>query len=64
MINIASSGIWFGWTDSLADGTVFNFTPDMLTDTGDKKIDLLWGLYDKLLDVKQRFESIKKISVE
>ena len=56
MINIASAGVWKEWMDSIPIGGEFNFTSDMIENTGDKKVELLWELYYKISDVLHRIE--------
>ena len=48
MINLAASGKWKKWSDEQADGTSFIFTQAMLSNTGDKKVDLLMALYERI----------------
>ncbi len=48
MIDIATSGKWKKWTEEQAEGTAFNFTLEMLSNTGDKKVDLLFALYERI----------------
>jgi hypothetical protein len=54
MFNLASLGKWKEWSDSQTIGAIFEMTEDMLRNTGDKNVDLLWELLDKIEDVKEK----------
>ena len=48
MINLAASGKWKKWSDEQAEETSFIFTQAMLSNTGDKKVDSLMSLYERI----------------
>jgi uncharacterized protein YwgA len=52
MVNLAILGKWQEWSDGQPEGAVFEFTEDMLRNTGDKNVDALVELMDKILDTK------------
>jgi hypothetical protein len=55
MVNLAILGKWQEWSGEQSEGTVFEFTEDMLRNTGDKNVDALVELMDKILDTKDVF---------
>jgi hypothetical protein len=55
MVNLAILGKWQEWSDGQPEGAVFEFTEDMLRNTGDKNVDALAELMDKILDTKDVF---------
>jgi hypothetical protein len=60
MVNLATLGKWQKWSNEQPAGTVFEFTEDMLRDTGDKNVDALVELMDKILDTKDVLSSYQK----
>jgi len=58
MISLATSGKWKKWSDEQPDGTEFTFTEEMLRDTGDKNVDLLYELLDKMTEIREKFNII------
>jgi hypothetical protein len=54
MFNLACLGKWKEWDEQQPVGSEFDLTEDMLRNTGDKNIDLLWELLDKIADVKEK----------
>lgn len=54
LVNLATSGKWKEWSDSIPDGGTFTFTEEMLKDTGDNNIDDLANLMDELIRIKKR----------
>jgi hypothetical protein len=57
IVGLALSGKWKGWSDSQPIGTTFNFTEEMLKDTGDSNVDRLFSLRDELISVKEKLKS-------
>ena len=56
MINLAASGKWKKWSDEQAEETSFIFTQAMLSNTGDKKVDLLMALYERISSTIEQLE--------
>lgn len=54
MINIASRGVWKEWMKKIPEGDSFQFSFDMLENTGDKNVEALWELYYKMEEVEGR----------
>ena len=52
LFDLACAGKWKEWSDKQTEGTIFNVTEDMLRNTGDKNIDLLWEVLDKIEEMK------------
>jgi len=52
LFDIACSNKWKGWSDNQPEGTKFYVDEEMLRNTGDKNIDLIWELLDKITEVK------------
>ena len=59
MFKLACMDKWKKWSDDQPLGTKLYVDDDMLRNTGDKNIDLLWEILDKIMDVKHSF--IKKL---
>lgn len=57
IVGLAVSGKWKEWSDKQPVGTQFNFTEEMLKDTGDKNVDELAGLIDEVIRVKEQLEN-------
>ena len=56
MINLAASGKWKKWSDEQAEETSFIFIQAMLSNTGDKKVDLLMVLYERISGIIEELE--------
>ena len=56
IINTATKGKWKKWSDSKDNGTIFRFTEDMLRNTGDENVDILFLLMDQVFDAKEKLE--------
>ncbi|OAV69318.1 hypothetical protein Barb6_00341 [Bacteroidales bacterium Barb6] len=56
MVNLACKKKWKKWDDSHDIGDEFTFTEEMLRNTGDKNIDLLWELVEKYDEVKSQLK--------
>lgn len=56
MLYIASAGVWKEWMQTIKEGETFNFNSEMLENTGDKNIEILWELYNKIDEVIQRIK--------
>ena len=54
LFDLACLNKWKEWSDEQPIGTIFEFTEDMLRNTGDNNIDILWELLDKIREVKNR----------
>jgi hypothetical protein len=52
MVNLALLGKWREWEEKQPIGAIFEFTEEMLRDTGDKNVDALAELMDKILNTK------------
>ena len=50
IVDLAVSGKWKEWADAQPIGLEYEFTDDMLRDTGDECIDALWDVLDALYD--------------
>jgi hypothetical protein len=48
---LAVADKWKEWSDEQEIGEIFNVTEDMLENTGDKNIELLWEIIYKINDV-------------
>jgi len=56
LFELACLDKWKNWSDSQPVGTVFDVDEEMLRNTGDKNIDCLWELLDKLVEVKEKIK--------
>jgi hypothetical protein len=56
MVNISVQGVWKETFDKYKEGDIFNFTQDMLENTGDFNIEIMWELYYKIDDVRERLK--------
>lgn len=59
IIDLATIGKWKQWSDKQEIGTVFNFTDEMLKETGDENIDSLYELMDELIRIKEKITDKK-----
>jgi hypothetical protein len=57
MVMLATTGKWKKWSDEQPIGSKFEFTEEMLRNTGDVHVDLLCGLMDKILNVRENMDS-------
>ena len=57
MINIATNGKWKKWSNEQEEGTEFDFTYEMLSNTGDNNVDLLLELYENISDTIERLKT-------
>ena len=57
IVNLATTGKWKEWSDSIQAGESFAFTEEMLKDTGDENVDDLTFLMDELIRVKTKIET-------
>ena len=60
MINIASHGVWKSWMQNIQTGDTFQFSFDMLENTGDKSVEALWELYYKMEELEKRLSGTGK----
>lgn len=51
LFDLSTSGVWLEWSEAQAVGATMSVTNDALHKTGDKNIDRLWELLDKMQDV-------------
>ena len=56
MFRLACEKMWKEWEENQPIGTEINITDEMLRNTGDENIDLLWELFDKIEEVKERMK--------
>ena len=54
MFSLATTGEWKEWSDTQPVGAIFTVTDEMLENTGDKNVDLLWELVYKINDVMDK----------
>ena len=54
LFDLACEGKWKRWSDSQPIGAIFDVTEDMLRDTGDKNIDMIFEFLDKILEVSAK----------
>jgi hypothetical protein len=57
MVNLATHGVWKDFFDQFKEGDTFNFSQDMIENTGDKNIEMLWELCFKIEDVTKRMKN-------
>jgi len=57
LFNLACQGKWKEWDKNQPIGTEFYVEEDMLRNTGDKNIDLLWEVLDKIEEVKKKIQN-------
>ena len=56
-INTATTGKWKEWSESMKEGDIFNFTEEMLKDTGDENVDLIASLIDNVIITKEKIKN-------
>ena len=56
-INLATSGKWREWDESLENGDKFRFTEEMLKDTGDPNVDTVNELVDKVISTQMKLKN-------
>jgi len=61
---LASLDKWKQWSDTQPVGTVFDVSEEMLRNTGDENIDLLWELLDKIEEVKGKIRVNPRVEPE
>jgi len=64
MINLAVRDKWKEWNDTMKDGDVFNFSVEMLANTGDKNIDDLFIIWDNIYKIIEEISKRNKINFE
>lgn len=57
IVGLATSGKWKKWSDEQLIGSVFEFTEEMLRNTGDKNVDLLIELIEIIINTREAFEN-------
>jgi len=60
LFNLACQGKWKEWDKAQPIGTEFYVDEEMLRNTGDKNIDLLWEVLDKIEEVKEKIPQIEE----
>ena len=55
LTGLALNGVWKEWADDQPEGCIISPTEEMKRNTGDKNIDLLWEVLDKMTEVSERF---------
>ncbi|MEI8202823.1 MAG: hypothetical protein WCH34_07415 [Bacteroidota bacterium] len=68
-VNLATSKKWKEWSDNHIEGENFTFSYEMLANTGDPNVDLLFTLLEHINDVQEKIEKpneslIEKLPVE
>ena len=56
LFDLACQGKWKEWDKNQPLGTTLYVDDDMLRNTGDKNIDLLWEVLDKIKEVKEKIQ--------
>jgi predicted nuclease with TOPRIM domain len=64
MINLAIRDKWKEWNDTMKEGDTFNFSDEMLANTGDKNIDDLYVLYENVYNIIELISKRNKIGFE
>lgn len=64
MINLAVRDKWMEWNATMKEGDVFNFSDEMLADTGDKNIDNLFILWENIYNTIEIISKQNKIEFE
>ena len=59
IVSLATAGKWKEWSDSMPVGTEFNFTDEMLRDTGDPNVDAMKTVLDNVIDTKNKLIKLK-----
>ena len=57
IVGLAVSGKWKEWSDQQPIGTIFEFTEEMLKDTGDINVDAIAGLKDEVMRIKNKLKN-------
>jgi tagatose-1,6-bisphosphate aldolase len=57
VINTATEGKWKEWSDSMQEGDMFNFSEEMLKDTGDENVNNISSLIDEVIKVKDEIKN-------
>ena len=57
LFDLACQGKWKEWDKNQPLGTTLYVDDDMLRNTGDKNIDLLWEVLDKITEVKEKIQN-------
>lgn len=61
MIELALSDKWKKWSDEQPIGTEFSFTDEMLRDTGDENINMLYDLREELIKITDKLKKVNTI---
>jgi len=57
LFNLACHGKWKEWDKQQPIGAEFYVDENMIRDTGDKNIDLLWEMLDKINEIKEKINN-------
>ena len=57
VINTATEGKWKEWSGRMQEGGMFNFTEEMLKDTGDENVNYISSLIDEVIKVKDEIKN-------
>jgi len=64
MVNLAVRDKWKEWQDTIKVGDVFDFSDEMLANTGDKNVDDLFILWDNVYNTIEAISKRNKIEFE
>ena len=64
MINLAVRDKWKEWNETMKNGDVFNFSSDMLANTGDKNVNTLFLLWENIYNTIEIISKENKIEFE
>ena len=56
IVNLSTTGKWKEWSDSIPIGAKFDFTEEMLKDTGDNNVNELAGLLENIIILKEKLK--------
>ncbi|GHT21713.1 hypothetical protein FACS189430_02240 [Bacteroidia bacterium] len=62
MIGLATLDKWEQWNDAQSEGTIFHFSEEMLNNTGDKNVDILYELYEHTRAVQEELSAKCNVS--
>jgi len=64
MINLAVRDKWKEWNETMKEGDIFNFSSDMLANTGDKNVNNLFLLWENIYNTIEIISKENKIEFE
>lgn len=59
-VNTATCGKWKEWSDNIKEGDTFEFTEEMLKDSGDDNVNDIMMLIDRVITLRERIEKHQK----